>query len=61
MCQDWIMCWEYNGKQKQMGSLHHRTNNLVGKMYNFILYKCINYYSPDIAATLMQKSRTKSP
>lgn len=31
------MCWEYNGEQKQMGSLHHGTDSLVGETDNFII------------------------
>lgn len=47
------MCWEYNGEQKQMGSLHHGTDSLMGETD----IKCINSDSPDIAATLMQTKK----
>lgn len=28
--RNWIICWENNGEQKQMGSLYHGTDGLVG-------------------------------
>lgn len=29
------MCWEDNGEEKQMGSLHHGTDSLGGETDNF--------------------------